>query len=259
MPEFSLTAKQIQDNWKTFRDLIDDSFPTRKEVIQDMYDELEDRIVMMPASSVEHYHNAIPGGYIDHVLRVIRFSITEYELWKAEGLLVENFTMEELIFAAMHHDLGKVGFPGEGNEIYIPNPSKWHRDNQGKMYNSNPNVPFALVQDTSLFLLQHYGVRCSWQEQVSIRIHDGLYDRANEGYYFTTHLQNKLRTNLPYILHNGDMRASRFEFERWAMTSEKLTFYNSTVVPRKHVLSSEVLDKRQQALDEFERMFGEEQ
>jgi hypothetical protein len=36
-----------------------------------MYDEFEDRIAMMPASSMAHFHNAFAGGYIDHVLRVI--------------------------------------------------------------------------------------------------------------------------------------------------------------------------------------------
>ena len=43
---------------------------------------------------------------------------------------------EELIFVALNHDIGKMGFPGEGNETYIPNDSEWHRKNLGKEYNS---------------------------------------------------------------------------------------------------------------------------
>ena len=47
---------------------------------------------------------------------------------------MSGYTKEELLFAAMHHDLGKVGFPGEGNEVYQVETSDWHRKNQNKMY-----------------------------------------------------------------------------------------------------------------------------
>jgi hypothetical protein len=219
-----LTAEQIEKNWTLFRKLVNTLFPTRKDVLNQMYDELEERLVTMPASGVEHYHNAFPGGYIDHVLRVIDFSKKEYDQWKSLGLKVDNFTLEELLFAAMHHDLGKAGLPGE-YEVYKFNESEWHRKNQGKIYTHDERTPFALVQDTSLFLLQHYGVKCSWQEQLAIRTHDGLYDKANEAYFLSNQLTSKARTNIHQILHFADMKAARFEFERWVIENNKLKFY----------------------------------
>jgi hypothetical protein len=188
-----------------------------------MYKELgEERLLFAPASTAEHFHNAIPGGYIDHVLRVMEFAIKEYNHYTSLGLDVSGFTKEELAFAAMHHDLGKLGFPGEGKESYIYNKSEWHRKNQGKEYEINEHIPFALVQDRSLFLLQSFQIPCSWNEWLGIRIHDGVYDDANKSYWISHQLKSKLRNVLPQILHNADIAASRFEFERWNKKASKL-------------------------------------
>jgi hypothetical protein len=149
-----LTAEQIHNNWIAFRDKIN-LFPGREAELNQLYDTLEERIMMMPASGTEYYHNAFAGGYVDHVLRVMDCAETLYEVWKAKGADVSGFTLEELLFAAMHHDLGKAGFPGPGQEVYLPNDSEWHRKNQGKIYKHNPNIPFTLVPDLSIWTLQH--------------------------------------------------------------------------------------------------------
>lgn len=220
-----LTVEQMLENWKQFRALVNKWFPSRSVQLNAMYDELEERLVDMPASGVEHYHNAFQGGYIEHVLRVMKFSVKEYEHWKSLGLKVDNFTVEELLFAAMHHDLGKVGLPNDVYSSYQMNKSEWHRKNLGKIYVHNPLTPFTLVPDTSLFLLQHYGVKCSWQEQLAIRTHDGVYDEANKAYYFSGQFDSKSRTNINQILHNADFAAARFEFERWVQFTGKQFFY----------------------------------
>jgi hypothetical protein len=66
-----LEAEKIKQNWETYRDRVNDLFPTRKDQLNKMYDDFEDRIAMMPASSMAHFHNAFAGGYVDHVLRVM--------------------------------------------------------------------------------------------------------------------------------------------------------------------------------------------
>jgi hypothetical protein len=55
---------------------------------------------------------------------------------------------KNLMFAAMHHDLGKIGFPGDGNEVYQVETSDWHRKNQNKMlYNTMKIFHFTMVPD----------------------------------------------------------------------------------------------------------------
>jgi hypothetical protein len=210
-----LTAEKIKSNWEQFRTEIDEWFPTRKLQLHKLYDEFEDRIVLMPASSVAHYHNAFAGGYVDHILRVMDCSINLHRLWTGLGADMSGYTVEELMFSAMHHDLGKIGFPGDGNEVYQVETSDWHRKNQNKMYRHNENIPFTMVPDLSIWLLQKYDIKMSWNEYQAIKIHDGMYDDANKPYYVARSAQAKLKTNLPILLHHADHMAAQIEFERW--------------------------------------------
>jgi len=210
-----LEAEKIKENWEKYRAIVNANFPTRKDTLNRMYDDFEERMVFMPASSIAHFHNAFAGGYVDHILRVIDCATTLYETWSNMGSDMSGYTMEELVFAAMHHDLGKVGFPGDGNEVYQVETSDWHRKNQNKMYRHNENIPFAMVPDLSLWLLQEYNVKVSWNEYQSIKIHDGMYDEANKPYFVARSAQAKLKTNLPVILHHADHMAAQIEYERW--------------------------------------------
>ena len=210
-----LEAEIIKENWERYREIVNTSFPTRKDALNRMYDELEDRMVFMPASSMEHFHNAFAGGYVDHVLRVMECAEALHFTWSSQGADMSGYTREELLFAAMHHDLGKAGFPGEGNEVYQIETSDWHRKNQGKLYKTNANIPFTMVPDLSIWLLQEYGVKMSWNEYQAIKIHDGMYDEANKPYFVARSPQAKLKTNLPVILHHADHMASIIEYERW--------------------------------------------
>ena len=210
-----LEAEKIKSNWERYREIVNTMFPTRKTELNRMYDDFEDRLVLMPASSVAHFHNAFAGGYVDHILRVIDCTKALYATWQSMGADMSGYTEEEMIFAAMHHDLGKAGFPGDGNEVYQVETSDWHRKNQNKMYRHNENIPFTMVPDLSIWLLQEYGVKLSWTEYQAIKIHDGMYDDANKPYFIARSAQAKLKTNLPLLLHHADHMASQIEYERW--------------------------------------------
>jgi hypothetical protein len=256
--EFNFTANQIKSNYEKFLSRINKMFPDRASNLKKMYKELgEERIMFSPASGTDYYHNAIPGGYIDHVLRVMDYALIEYKHFTALGLDVSNFTITELMFAAMHHDLGKLGFPGDGNEVYVFNTSEWHRKNQGKIYSVNENIPFMLVPDLSLYLLQSFGVQCTFNEFLGIRIHDGLYDDANKSYYINRQLQSKLRNNLPIILHNADFAAARYEFERWNSTTNSLRTNDINVKQTTdNVIKETVVNKGNNLQEEFNELFN---
>jgi len=210
-----LEAEKINQNWEMYRSKVNDLFPTRKDQLNKMYDDFEDRIAMMPASSMAHFHNAFAGGYIDHVLRVMECTETLYNTWESLGADMSGYTKEELMFAAMHHDLGKVGFPGDGNEVYQIETSDWHRKNMGRLYKHNENIPFTMVPDLSIWLLQKYEVSMSWNEYQAIKIHDGMYDDSNKPYFVARSEKAKLKTNMAIILHHGDHMAAQIEYERW--------------------------------------------
>ena len=208
-----LTAEQIQENWNVFMGNIEKYISSpRKEKLLEFYEKYQERISLMPAAHKKEYHNAFPGGYVEHVNRVVRCSLKQAELWKEEGADMDTFTIEELVFSAINHDLGKMG--DEENESYIPQTDKWRRDKLGEDYMFNKKVPFASVPDRGLFLLQSHSVQYSFNEMLAIQTHDGLYDEANKKYLFTYLPEQKPRTSLPFILHQADMMAARIEFER---------------------------------------------
>ena len=70
-----------------------------------------------------------------------------------------------------------------------------------------------LIQDRSLFILQKFGIECSINEFIAIKVHDGLYDDTNKPYYISYKPESKFKTNLPLILHQADLAASKIELD----------------------------------------------
>jgi len=115
----SLTAEQIQHNWIDLEETIKSyiSEPRCSQLL-DFYSKYSERLMLMPAAHKKEYHNAFPGGYVDHVLRVIDCALKVNDVWVEMGVDASTYTKEELVFAALNHDLGKMG--DEHHEAYIP-------------------------------------------------------------------------------------------------------------------------------------------
>lgn len=223
----NLSAEQIQENWNSFLANIEKYISDdRKDALLGFYKKYEERIVMMPASHKKEYHNAFPGGYVDHVNRVVKCALKLYDVWSEMEMDKTTFTIEELVFSAINHDLGKIG--DENNESYVPQTDQWRRDKLGEDYTFNKQLAFASVPDRSLFLLQSHGIQYSFNEMIAILTHDGLYDEGNKKYLSTYMPEQKPRTSLPFILHQADLMASRIEFEK-----EWLPKFNAIETPKK--------------------------
>ena len=205
------SAEELKLNYEKLIEVIETHITgERKEKLIQLYRDHEERIMMMPASGTAHYHNCFIGGYVDHVLRVVNCALAVKKVWEEFGATI-NYTEEELVFAALNHDLGKIGT--EEAEQYVHNPSDWHRKNQGKLYINNPANAFMTVPDRGLKLLADRGIKVSENEWFAIKLHDGMYEEANKPYYVSWNPDSALRTNIPYVLHQADMMASRIEKE----------------------------------------------
>jgi hypothetical protein len=207
-----LTAEQIQKNWDKHLKIVD-TFITgeRKGKLKALYLDLSEEMIMSPASTKPSFHNAFAGGYVEHVNRVVHCALKTKQLWEEMGATID-FTDEELVFTALNHDLGKIGV--KGDPMYIPQTDAWRKDKLGEIYTVNKTSAFMLIQDRSLFTLQQYGVAMSEKEFLAIKLHDGLYDDSNKAYYISFNPDSKFRTNLINILHQGDLLASKIEYDR---------------------------------------------
>jgi len=253
-----LTPKQIQYNWEQLRSLINNTFEgERLEKLNKMYDHFEDRMCVAPASGTEHFHNAHVGGYVEHVLHVVDLALKFTNVWEADGATID-FTVQEIIFAALHHDLGKVGDLEE--DYYIPQESEWHRKNRGEIFTHNPKLNYMTVTDRAIFLLNHFGLDMSEKEYIGIRLTDGLYEEANKKYYITYTPGNTLKTNIAYILHQADMAASHIEHDEWKQSQirEEIKVEKKVENIKKAVTMEETSDQlSQKSKDLFDELFGE--
>ena len=252
-----LTEEQIQDNWKKLIQIIKDTFPedypnNRREKLLNMYHYFEDRMCIAPASGKEHYHNAFVGGYVEHVLHVTDLALKINKLWKENGASI-NYTDEELVFAAIHHDLGKVGDLEE--DYYIPNESDWHRKNQGTIFTHNTKLQYMTVTDRAIFLLNHFGISMTEWEYIGLRLTDGLYEEANKNYYIGYQPSRSLKSNIAYILHQADSMATHIEYDKWKQsTEEEKVEVKKRVENIKKELDPELKTKHK---DLFNELFGD--
>ena len=249
-----LTEQQIVDNWNKLMKLIEDTFEgERKEKLLKMYKYFENRMSIAPASGKAHYHNAMVGGYVEHVLHVTDCAVQIKKLWESNGAEI-NFTDEELIFAAMHHDLGKVGDLEE--DYYIPQDSDWHRKNQGSIFKHNPKLQYMSVTDRAIFLLGHFQISMSQWEYIGLRLTDGMYEEANKTYYMSYNPDWSLKSNIAYILHQADMMATHIEGDEWKRADEEVSnkFKKAVITEEKPQPSAKMSEKSQ---DLFDELFGD--
>ena len=253
-----LTPKQIQYNWEQLRSLINNTFEgERLEKLNKMYDHFEDRMCVAPASGTEHFHNAHVGGYVEHVLHVVDLALKFTNVWEADGATID-FTVEEIIFAALHHDLGKIGDLEQ--DYYIPQESEWHRKNRGEIFTHNPKLNYMTVTDRAIFLLNHFGLDMSEKEYIGIRLTDGLYEEANKKYYITYSPGNTLKTNIAYILHAADSMATHIEYDEWKRgeVQEEVKVQKNVDNIKKAVTLEETSEQlSSKSKDLFNELFGE--
>ena len=147
----TLTADKIHSNYEKHLKIIDTYIGDRKESCKKLIEHIGETYVMAPASGKSWHHNAIPGGYVDHVNRVVEYAIKSKRLYEEMGGTID-FTDEELVFSAIFHDLGKLGDGDTHN--YEVQTDKWRQDKLFEKYTYNPDLPFMLIPDRSLYILQ---------------------------------------------------------------------------------------------------------
>ena len=167
------TPEDIAENFNKFRSFAE-KLGDRSEAALAMIDHLGERLALCPASSRKEYHSAYPGGLVEHSLRVLSNAL---KLSKTFGW---DLPKESLIIACLFHDLGKVG--DDENDLYLPQDSDWHRDKLGEMYKHNRDIQYMTVPDRGLWLCQHFGLKLSQDEFLSIKLNDGQYADENAPY-----------------------------------------------------------------------------
>lgn len=198
-PTQQLTPEDIEKNWNKFRSLCE-KLGDRAEPVLKMLDAVGDRLALCPASSKKHFHNAFPGGLVDHSLRVLGNAM------KIKTAFDVKIPKESLIIAALFHDFGKMGDHEQDN--YVPQTDGWKVEKYGEEYTYNKDLPFMSVPLRGVFLFQHFGIKLSHDETLAIILNDGQYATENEAY--------KLKEPvLADIVHMADLISTKQEKGLW--------------------------------------------
>ena len=218
------TEQELRENYAKFIAVLKKYFKgERLEKLLFMYseDELGGNLMVSPASGNVGYHNAYEGGYLDHIFNVTKNALKMKEMFIASGG-VQDFTDEELIFTALHHDLGKLGTKEELH--YIPNDNKWAIENKGDIYKRNPKNQYMTLTDRTFFTLQQYGIVVNENEYFGIKLTDGMYDEDNVKYLKTFNKDNVLKSSIAKIMHWADHMSTTIEQHQQKQQTDNFTF-----------------------------------
>ena len=118
--------EQIKANYDKLISMIDENFDGEQhDNIILLFDHFEDRAIEAPASGRPSYHNCFVGGWLDHTLRVIETSLKMREHFIELGVAV-TATENDVVLAAMFHDLGKLG--DLNHPYYKYQTDEWRRN-----------------------------------------------------------------------------------------------------------------------------------
>ena len=195
---------KMSDNWATFEKFCEMLSDDKKIAIKKMLDFFGERALLAPASSRFEFHNAFPGGLIDHSLRVTKLTID------IAAALKVKVPRESLIIASLFHDWGKVGDDNE--DLYLPQTSLWHKARgQSYVFNNNIKMPNAQL---SVFMLGKFGVQLTEDEYLAILLNDGPSVEENKKYSMKEPM-------LAVLIQYADRWASRLEKNRTSLLSHE--------------------------------------
>jgi len=197
MPK-QLTDKEMEADIELLNTLLKTFTGIKKEKIDKLMTDVGTVFCTAPASSRTEFHSCYPGGLLRHSLNVVK-----YLNRLVKGFCPGKYTEETLVMVGLFHDLGKT-VDDDGNSIYVVNPSDWHREKLGALYEIPKHIRHMAICDRSLFILQKYGITLSEEEYLAIRLSEGQNVRENEGYRYR-------ETDLAVLLATANTMAERAE------------------------------------------------
>jgi hypothetical protein len=195
-----LSAEEIQDQRELVLKMVRKNMDgvRRDRVLAMLEGKLGDEYFIAPGSSKLSFHDCFAGGLCYHSLNVFK------NLRKiAEALCPGRWSPGKLLFCALFHDLGKAG-DGE-RPYYVPNPSDWHREKLGKLYEINQECIQMPTSERGLWVLQLHGIEVDHEEYASIRLNDGMYPVENR----------------PWGMYEPDLALLVHWADRWDARGEK--------------------------------------
>ena len=239
-----INQEQMDNNWTELMSIIDKHFEgEQKENILKLHSDFEDEYKTAPASGRPNYHNCFKGGYLDHILHVIKNSLMIKRQYESNGVKVIH-SDSDVVLAAMFHDLGKLG---DGTQPYYKyQTDDWRRKKLKEWYTHNQDLDYMTVHDRALWLLAKYHIDVNPHVYKAILCADGLFDPAAET-YFKSYVDT--RHVLGSIVHFGDWLSTICEKQTWLQGEEE---HSDEAVEQRKTSNKEIKNMK----EKFDELFN---
>jgi hypothetical protein len=192
-----LSKEQITWNQEKFKELNE----KHNIFTESLSNFLGEGFFLAPASTMLSLHNACPGGLLDHLIKTCRYMI---HLNRAlpQSLQVAEASVYKVAFLS---EIGKTF-------LYTPCQSKWHRENQGKMYEFKEDMTHMRVGERSAYYALRNGVELSEEEyQAIVNIDKPLDDKQAKWYGSTLSQLLRQATELAIMVEKHEAEAVTIE------------------------------------------------
>lgn len=118
-----------------------------------------------------------PGGIIKFALDSFSFA---NKMSKGLDNEVAGLSKKSLALITLLFPIGRMG--DLEHNLFIEQKSEWHRDKLGQLYDWNEKCPKMSVQHRTLYFLQHFGVKLTYEEMIGILCAGGMHLEDNKFY-----------------------------------------------------------------------------
>lgn len=136
----------IKQAYDKYIQLLRKFFPKSGPAIDKLEAELGDRIFLSPRDQNPE-NGGVPGG-------LVAFAVATA---KQASMFKHVISQKKLVRVALVHELGKLGGPLEGQDLYVVETSDWHREKLGRHFKYNEACPKMSFAHRTLFYIARCG------------------------------------------------------------------------------------------------------
>mgnify|MGYP003644252749 CR=1 FL=1 len=162
---------KLKKSYDKYISLLKKFFPDCEDAIDKLEQDLGERVFLAPRDTNPE-SGGFPGGLITFALMTAKHCKT----------FSASVDPKKLARIALIHELGRLGDPEEGSELFIPETSDWHREKLGRHYKYSDNCPKMSVAHRTLYYIARYGLQVDRDEWVAISVSAGFQYDENRFY-----------------------------------------------------------------------------
>tara|TARA_Y100000310_G_scaffold304906_1_gene344530 strand:- start:125 stop:706 length:582 start_codon:yes stop_codon:yes gene_type:complete len=159
----------VKQNYEKYLGLLRKFFSN--DTAKRLEDEMGERLFLAPRD-LTPTAGGEPGGLVSFAVSVAKYS----------KLFGKNLDQKKLVRVALLHELGKLGGPLEGQDLFLSETSDWHREKLGRHYKYNENCPKMSSAHRTLFYVARYGFRVDEEEWLALATSAGFQYDENRFY-----------------------------------------------------------------------------